>query len=155
MSGVPFPDAGHAPAHDAFVEAVGPARDRWLRLEAWLRDTYGLDGEPIFFGRDSGWCVRYRRSGKALLTLIPRDDGFRTLAVVGPSAWQAAASAVLSSRTQAAWDGARPYPDGRWLWLDVDDDTTVDDIEELVALKSPPPKHVRVPAHTLRGWTTD
>lgn len=154
MPEVPFPDPSQAPPHDALVEAVGPARDRWLRLEAWLHDTYGLDGEPIFFGRDSGWCVRYRRGGKALLTLIPGDAAFRTLVVVGPSAWQAAGSLELSPRTKAAWDGARPYPDGRWLWLDVDDDATVEDVEHLVALKSPPPRHPRLAARTLRRWTT-
>jgi hypothetical protein len=43
----------------------------------------------------------------------------------------------------STWDGARPYPDGRWLWLDVEDDATVAGIEALVALKSPPPPHPR------------
>jgi len=51
---------------------------------------------------------------------------------------------TASASTRAAWDAARPYPDGRWLWLDVVDDRVVTDIERLVALKSPPPKRRRV-----------
>ena len=91
-----------------------------------------------------GWCLRYRRGGKALFTLIPCEAGFTALVVVGPHAWPDVATLGLSASTRAAWDAARPYPDGRWLWLDVVDDRVVTDIERLVALKSPPPKRRRV-----------
>jgi len=140
---VPFSDRDHAPRPEAFIEAVGPEAARWRALTGWLADRYGLAGEPYWDGAATGWCLRYRRGGRSLLTLIPRDDAFRALVVVGPSAWAAAAGADLGQVVRSAWDGARPYPDGRWLWLDVADDETVAGIEALVALKSPPPRHPR------------
>ena len=143
MNAAPFPDKAAPPAREAVLAALGTSRDRWIRLEDFARRTYGLDGEAIFFGADSGWCVRYRRSGRALFTLLPRDGGFGALVVVGPSAWVAAADAELSESTRAKWDAAHPYPDGRWLWLDVVDDVAVSDIERLVKLKSPPSKRRR------------
>ena len=143
---VPFPDPARTPVDAEFVEAVGPAAPRWRALTSWVTDHYGLAPEPIYFGHDSGWCLRYRRGGRTLLTLIPRDEAFRALVVVGPSAWASAAGADLGPTVRATWDGARPYPDGRWLWLDVADDETVAGIETLVAIKSPPPRHPRTRA---------
>jgi len=153
MAGMPLRDSTRVPCLDELLETIGDAVPRWRRLDSWLAETYGLASDPVFFGRDSGWCARYRRGGKTLLTLIPSDLGFRALVVVGPSAWQVAAALPLSSRTRAAWDRARPYADGRWLWLEAADDETIADIELLVTAKSPPPRHPRPRASTLPGWT--
>lgn len=130
-------------AHDV-AATVRSGRPRWDRLVDWIGTTYGVVGEPLCSGHDSGWVLRFRRSGKALLTLSPRaDGGFEALVVIGPSAWESVASVPLSPTIREAWDAARPYPDGRWLFLDVTDDGIVGDIERLIALKSPPPRHVR------------
>lgn len=114
--------------------------------------TYGIDGEPIHFGRDSGWSLRFRRSGLALLTLTPMADGsVRALVVIGPSAWEAVAGEPLSPSVEAAWAAAHPYPDGRWLWLPLADEAVVADVERLVALKSPPPRKPRSKAAPVRA----
>ena len=60
--------------------------------------------------------------------------------MVGPAAWAAIGDVELTEATRAALDGAYPYPDGRWAWLDVADDGVVADVMRLVVLKSPPPK---------------
>jgi hypothetical protein len=150
LTGPPFLDRADVPSREALETGLGPARARWRRLDDWARDTYGLEGELLFFGRDTGWSLRFRRGGKALFTMMPRPDGFGVLVVVGPSAWAGAGEVELSPATRAAWESARPYPDGRWLWIDVDGDAVVDDIERLVALKSPPPRRPRRPALAAR-----
>jgi hypothetical protein len=144
-----FPDKDVPPSREELLSAVGAARGRWLRLDEWARETYGVEGEPLFFGRDSGWCLRYRRSGKALFTLTPRHGGFGALVVIGPRAWEDVATVELSPATRTAWNAAHPYPDGRWLWLDVTTEQVAADIERLVALKSPPPvRRRRAPVRT-------
>ncbi|HEX7949322.1 MAG TPA: DUF3788 family protein [Candidatus Limnocylindrales bacterium] len=135
-----FPDKSNPPSVDAFVRVVGPAGDRWSRLDDWVRRTYGVKGEPNFFGTKSGWTLRYRRSGKALFTLIPRTDGFSAMVVVGPTIWPATGDLELTRPTRAALETAHPYPDGRWAWFEVADDGAVTDVMRLVTLKSPPPK---------------
>ena len=117
---------------------AGPAVDKWLRLEAFALDTYGVIGEPVFEGH--AWSLRFRRGGKTLFTLMSNEAGFRALVVVGPSAWELASAARLSAYTREKWETARPYADGRWIWLTVTDDAVVADIETLVRLKSPPPR---------------
>jgi hypothetical protein len=140
-------DRDVVPSAADFSNSSGAAIGRWDRLVQWLATTYGAVGEPLFSGAESGWTVRFRRSGRALLTLLPMaGGGFRALVVVGPSAWHAVAGAELSAPIRAAWEAAHPYPDGRWLWPIVDSDEVVDDIERLVALKSPPPRRPRAQA---------
>jgi hypothetical protein len=135
------------PTRAELAAASGSGQERWDRLVAWVEGTYGVTGEPLYFGRDSGWVLRFRRSGKSLLTLLPlAGGGVRALVVVGPSAWAAVADAELSDPIRTAWAAAHPYPDGRWLWPLVEDNAIVDDIEQLVALKSPPPRRPRKPA---------
>jgi uncharacterized protein DUF3788 len=135
-----FPDKASPPGVGAFVEAIGLARARWIRLDGWARDTYGVEGEPYFFGRTTGWTVRYRRAGRALFTLIPRIDGFSAIVVVGPTAWEAVAELALGVEARAALDAAHPYPEGRWAWIDVADDEIMADVMTLVEVKAPPPR---------------
>ena len=144
MANGAFVDPGHAPSRVELEQALGPSIDAWDRVTVWVTATYGVTGEPIFTGRDGGWGVRFRRGGKALLTLTPHADGsVRALVVVGPSAWAGVSGTRLSQAVRHAWDAARPYPDGRWLWLTLTDDAVVDDVQALIALKSPPPRRPR------------
>jgi len=127
--------------------AAGITEDRrplWLGLTRWLRDTYGLDGELTWADEDSGWVLRYRRSGRALTTLSPSAaGGFGALVVVGPSIYHEAMAAPLSDSTRETLRFATAYADGRWLWLKVTDEAVADDIRTLIALKSPPPIRAR------------
>jgi hypothetical protein len=139
-----FLDPASPPTRRALVEALGEGISTWDRLVGWMDATYGIDGEPIHFGRESGWSLRVRRSARALLTLTPMADGsVRALVVIGPSAWDAVAGEPLSPTVRAAWGSAHPYPDGRWLWLPLTDGAVIADVERLVALKSPPPRRPR------------
>jgi len=138
-------DRDAVPTVEDFAAACGDQRGWFDRLVRWLETTYGAVGEPLYSGRESGWTLRFRRSGKALLTLMPLADGeLRVLVVVGPSAWQAVAGVELSEPIRAAWAAAYPYPDGRWLWPIVDSEAVLEDIQRLVALKSSPPPRPRV-----------
>ena len=137
--------------HDAPPTAIDLAdgiaaerRPMWLELTRWLRTTYGLDGELTWTDEETGWVLRYRRNGKALTTLMPGEaGGIGALVVVGPSVVEAALAAPLSETTREALEFAKPYSDGRWLWLKVTEPRIVEDIETLIRLKSPPPRRLR------------
>lgn len=140
-------DRAQVPDEMAFEDAAGASFPQWRQLVDWLRSTYGLEGEPLYGGRDEGWLLRFRRSGRSLLTMIPQAIGpFRVQVVVGPSAWPAVESAHLSPVMRAAWDAAKAYPDGKWIWREMTDPEGVEDIQQLVAIKSPPPRRLRVKA---------
>lgn len=139
-----FCDPSTSPTEAGLRASLSDSWPRWSRLADWMRQRYGLAGEPLFTGADSGWALRFRRSGRSLLTLSPQSaGGFRALVVLGPSCWDAVPTMKLGAVLRAAWDNARAYPDGRWLFVPVEDDETVADIMRLVELKSPPPLHPR------------
>jgi hypothetical protein len=124
------------------------ARRHWAALRGWLHERYALDGEIAWTDEDLGWVIRYRRNGRALVTLLPTaDGGFSALVVLGPSLWDAIEELDLGAEAWEAFSSATAYVDGRWLWLRVRDARTVRDIKSLVALKSPPP----LPPRPLRA----
>ncbi|OGO59184.1 MAG: hypothetical protein A2V85_14210 [Chloroflexi bacterium RBG_16_72_14] len=133
------------PTAAAMADGISdPRRPMWIELTRWLRETYGLEGELTWTDEETGWVLRYRRNGKALTTLMPGEaGGIGALVVVGPSIVDAALAAPLSEPTREALEVAKPYADGRWLWLKVTEPRIVEDIETLIRLKSPPPRRPR------------
>ena len=137
-------DRGRVPDGAELTARLGEARPLWDDLVAWVDATYGVVGEPVWYGKESGWVVRFRRGGKSLLTMLPQvSGGFTAGVVIGPSLWETVPAAPLSPAVRAAWDASRPYPDGRWLGFEVVDRAVVEDVKRLVALKSPPPRRPR------------
>ena len=141
-----FLDRAAPPATEELTAALGPARAWWHALDGWVHDTYGIAGEWNWSGKDSGWAVRYRRSGKSLLWLHPHPGAVKALVVVGPTVFDEAMELGLTPRVEASLRAAHPYPDGRWLFLAIESDAVVADLERLIALKSPPPRRPRRPA---------
>ena len=135
---------------EALLASLESMANLWVSLESFARDTYGVEGE--IFGPDAKGRleVRYRRSGRALFTLVPRPRGFRAQVVIGPSRYESARQLALADSTRAALESARPYPEGRWLYVEVDDIEVVDDIQKLVTLKSPPPRRLRGTTKSVR-----
>jgi hypothetical protein len=118
-------------------------RPLWMALTGWLRESYGLEGEPAWTDEEEGWVFRYRLSGRALTTLSPTaEGGFGALVVLGPSLWAAAEAAQLSDATREIMGDATAYADGRWLWLRVHDRATLEDVETLIAIKAPPRRRI-------------
>jgi hypothetical protein len=150
----PLHDRSSVPGPAAFARAAGDRLPLWRRLVQWIASTYGIDGEPLWSGAEDGWALRFRRGGRALVTLVPRPGELRAVVVIGPSAWSAVQADQLSDAVRDAWAAARPYPDGRWLWLQVSDEAVVADIERLIAIKSPPPRRPRPSRHVARATVT-
>jgi hypothetical protein len=141
-SGV-FLDRSDPPTHEALEVALASTAGWWMRIERWIGATYGVTGEPLFYGKESGWATRYRRGGKSLVTLLPMHDALRAVVVIGPSAAAGMNALRIQPETLAAFERARPYPDGRWLELPIASEADVDDLLTLISHKSPPPRRPR------------
>jgi len=138
-------DRCRPPTQPELAAALGAAASRWADITAWVVTTYGVSGEWDFSGKESGWAVRFRRSGRSLLSLFPRPGSVRALVVVGPAIYEEARTLGLAPATADALRDAQTYPDGRWLYVTADSEAVVADIRKLVALKSPPPRRPRRP----------
>lgn len=127
------------PEGAAALRPAGPAGRAWDRLTGWLGSSYGISADVVGSAK-RGWSARYRRGGKSLVLLDPATDGATATVVIGPSLWATFGAAGLRPATREAYERAHPYPDGRWLRLPLRDDADVDEIERLIAMKSPPPR---------------
>lgn len=135
-----FTDKEHEPTQKEIAEELGPAAPLWKELIQFLRESYGMEGEFIHYGKKYGWTRRYRRSGKALISLFPAKDHFIAQVVLNPPQTEKALAVGLSKNTIEMIENAHAYHDGRWLWIEVKTKETLEDIKKLLLIKRKPVK---------------
>jgi hypothetical protein len=143
MSEGVFLDRTRPPTRAELLAVLDDRMREWDQLVGWIESTYGVEPEPLFSGKDTGWVIRYRRSGKSLVLMMPMPGALKVVVVIGPSVADRVAELELQTATRRAFEAAHPYPDGRWLSLLAATPRDVEDITQLIALKSPPPRRPR------------
>ncbi|MBQ7983562.1 MAG: DUF3788 family protein [Clostridia bacterium] len=109
----------------------------WEILVGHIREHYRMD--ELWDGKDE---LKFRRSGKTLLTLYLRQEYFTVLLIYGKAerdAFEAAADA-FPPVLRELYENSRTYHDGKWMWLDVRDDRVVPDLIRMLGIKKKPEK---------------
>jgi hypothetical protein len=135
-------DGTHAPIEREIEDFIGePARGAWVNLTRFLKENYDIEPEMIF-DKKHGWDVRYRKSGKTLVTLTPEKGAVRILVVLGREESEKALSMrnELSPKMFKLIEDAKQLHDGRWLWIRLFQTGDVQDIEKLLPIKRKPKK---------------
>jgi hypothetical protein len=138
MSEAPFTDENRAPTEEELGAALGRSPAAWRRLREFLSESYGLDGEWMYYGRKYGWVVRYRKGGRALTTLSPYKGSFTAQIVLGRADYEAAREAELGAGTREMMAAAHAYHDGRWLFPKVKSLKDLADVTTLLLVKRKP-----------------
>jgi Protein of unknown function (DUF3788) len=136
-------DGTHVPNEEEildFIEAPG-AVEAWKELRKFLRENYDIIPEMIF-DKKEGWDVRYRKSGKTLVTLTPEKGAVRILMVLGreESAKALSMQKYLSSKMYKSIENTKQLHDGRWLWVRMFEAIDAEDLKKLLPLKRRPKK---------------
>ena len=132
----------HAPDDQEIENFIGePAKGAWVKLRDFLRDNYDIAPELIF-DKKSGWDIRYRKSGKTLITFTPEKGAVRILMVLGREESEKALSMEneLSSKMFNLIKNTKQLHDGRWLWIRLFQTEDASDIEKLLPIKRKPKK---------------
>jgi len=130
-------DGTHAPTEEEIANFIDePARGAWARLTGFLSENYDIAPERIF-DKKQGWDVRYRKSGKTLVTLTPEKGAVRILLTFGREESEKALSMKneLSRRMYGLIESTKQLHDGRWLWIRLQKAEEVADIEKLLPIK--------------------
>jgi len=130
-------DATHTPIEEEIVDFIGkPANEAWVRLRRFLKENYDIVPEMIF-DKKHGWDVRYRKSGKTLITLTPEKGAVRILIVLGREESEKALSmrTELSPKMYKLIEDRKQLHDGRWVWIRLFQTGDVQDIEKLLPIK--------------------
>ena len=122
---------------DAFV-----GTPLWGELNAFLREGYQVEPEVSYSGCSGqpGWNVKYRKAGRALCTLYPKDGFFIALVVIGAKEYDEALD-VLGGCTpyvRDLFEQTKPLMNQRWLMIRVTDDDILDDVKQLVRTRRKP-----------------
>jgi hypothetical protein len=133
-----FTDKTQTPGLDEVWPIIGARRMAWEALAGYMARTFGGQADWKFYGKNYGWALSFRKGSRALLALYPGQAGFTAQLIVGPGQLEKALSLPLGEHVRRILEEAHPYPEGRWLFIPVETDQDVQDIQQLLATKSRP-----------------
>lgn len=129
------------PTEDELSALLGEAAfDAWRRVVDFVERNYEMD-VLWDIGRKAGiYEKKYRRSGKTLCALYAREAEFGFLVVLGKKERDAfdAGRADFEETTRGIYEKTHEYHDGKWLMLDVKDESLLPDIVALLKIKKKP-----------------
>ena len=133
-----FTDKEYQPTEIAVWEALGSRRPLWEELTRFIADNYPIPGEWNFGGKNYGWNLWYRKSGKTLVTLYPQDRYFVAQIVLGKAEVEQALALQLGKNAGTVLAETPQLHDGRWLFIKVKTKRDVKDIQQLLQIKRRP-----------------
>ncbi len=136
MSKGAFTDKQHPPKARDMTRVLGKARADWDEFVAFIGKTFGVDGEWKYYGVNHGWALRFRKGGKALVSLYPAERSFVAQVILSQSIVDRSRKMRFGKDVRAAIARAHPYPEGRWVFLTVDSGTAARQAADLLLLKS-------------------
>jgi hypothetical protein len=128
------------PTEKEFLTRIGMYAPLWKEFRTWLKDNYPHSPELSVGKEDYDWTIRYRRSGKTLVTLMPEQGGFCVLVVLGRDEVAEAKHMEFSPTVRGVFDSSKQFHDGRWLWIRPKGNNDLDSIKMLLAIKRKPGK---------------
>jgi hypothetical protein len=132
-----FVEKDHQPAMKQVLATIGVKQPLWENLIRFVADNFDIkEGDFRFYGKNYGWALRFRKRGKALLSLYPAKESFTAQIIIGPSEAQKAANLTLGENSKKVLESTHEFHEGRWLFLRVESDQDVKDVKQLLMLKS-------------------
>ena len=116
----------------------------WKQIQDYLETHYDLLKETIYYGDKYGWLIRYRKSGRTIVSLFPEKNSFSFLIVYGKKEikkFSTQESEFLPAIIDV-FQNTKKLHDGKWLWIRVTDSTYFEDLKKLIAVKRRPKKPV-------------
>lgn len=127
------------PTEKDFLSLIGPKAGLWTELRKYLADNYGGHKPELSVGKkERDWTIRYRRSGKTLVTLMPEEGKFCVLVVLGKDEVEKTRSLKLNAAVREVLEKSKQYHDGRWLWIRPRTKGDLASVINLISLKSKP-----------------
>jgi hypothetical protein len=135
-----FTDKLHQPTGEEIHAAIGSKRQLWENLASFIWNNYRLPSDAAFYGKKYGWALRFRKAGKAWLSLYPGQESFTAQIITSQEQTEKALASRLSKKAIRIIEDAHPYPEGRWLFIKVESEQDLNDVKLLLIAKAQRPK---------------
>jgi hypothetical protein len=131
-----FTERKHQPTDAEVRQAIGSGLPLWQALIRFIRDKYPVQEDFRFlYGKNYGWAWRFRIKGQLLTSLFPAEGCFKAQVNLSPDAVETAQGMQLGKNVQQAIANAYPYPEGRWLFIPVESEQDLQEIQQLLTLR--------------------
>ena len=98
----------------------------WDGLEAYLAENFSdFVSEWVYYNAQQGWGLRYRKESQQLCMLFPERGAFSALLILTPEQDEGVMAMVeyFNSRIRGLLNRPSNLPQGRWLWVRLEDRT--------------------------------
>jgi hypothetical protein len=113
----------------------------WEDTTAYFQRNFPeLESELTYYNPQHGWGLRYRKGSEQLCMLFPERGGFTALITLNPDEDEAALEKApyFNARIRGLLNQPSALPQGRWLWLRIEDHTDFVGLKLLLEIKQPP-----------------
>lgn len=112
----------------------------WSEINCFIEKNYNVECLWDRGGKTGIYELKYRKSGKTLCALYPREQGMRILIVFGKVEREKFESSrnEFSQYVNDFYDNTHQYHDGKWLYLDYNSNLPIEDIKKLILIKKKP-----------------
>jgi hypothetical protein len=109
----------------------------WDNLVNFIENNYKIKGEFKFYGKNFGWALRYRKSGKVLISIYPGKEEFMVQIILNGKEVKNALKLNIAPETKKIIKGKPSVREGKWIYLPVIPDMNLTDIKKLILVRSP------------------
>jgi hypothetical protein len=134
-----FVEKQHQPTMREVFASIGSKKRLWEDLEKFVTENFRTKRD-FAFGKNYGWVLRFRKAGKALLSMYPGEGGFTVQIVLAESPAKKAVNLTLGKNARNVLESAHEFSEGRWLFIKVNSRQDLRDIQELLPLKASGPQ---------------
>jgi hypothetical protein len=124
------------PGDSELSAVLGPSRALWDQLLDDLSSEDSITGWKWHsYSVKAGWSLRLQRKQRNILYLVPRRGGFLAAFVFGEKALEAIRAGKFPRTVTNLIDGAKKYPEGTGVRLEVKSPQDVATVKRLAAIK--------------------
>ncbi len=134
-----FLDRDEQPEEGQFRKRIGrEVLPVWDQVLSFLAQNYPeYEQEIIFYNQQEGWGIRFRQEAQQLCILFPERGAFSAFLTLNSDEEQAALEKInfFNARFRSVLNRPSSLPQGRWLWLRLEDHTDFVGFKLLLGIK--------------------
>jgi len=132
-----FTDKNREPTKAEVTDSLGATLQLWQASVQHIRATYrGREDFRFCYGKQYGWALVFRVKGSLLTALYPARNSFTVQVILNGAALEKAQALKLGNGVRQAMTRAKPYLEGKWLFVPVQSERDLGDVQQLLSLKT-------------------
>lgn len=117
-------------------DSLAGAAPLWTELIAFVESSFRVRSDWKFYGKNYGWALAFKKSGKALVSLYPGAGSFTAQLILKDDQLSSVPGELMIPELRAAIDAANPYAEGRWIFLAVRSERELEVVTKLIEIRA-------------------